>query len=365
MAYRNRSRSTGGVGGSASWNNGITERTISTSWENCIDDTGPGDGKSLTIRKCNVYGGYASGEFIIADKLGELNSFPLQYATDVTAAQQAFVTGRPSNATLASQLLARTNPSRAIVDIPVFIGELADLPDLVRKFGGGLLRRLADGNIRYQFGIRPLVADLTAMLNFVDHTDQRMRELQALQRSGLRRKRDLWQGTSSKASSGTISLNSSPYWLGVQGTWTATSMARCWGFVKWIPSGDFPTTDRELLRLARRAVLGLTIDGSTAWELIPFSWLIDWFSNVGDLLKARRNIVPCSPSPVQIMVMTRTETRYTISSDSTKLYKDFTAVETRKERLVASASLSAQMSLLSLRQMSILGSLAILRSGRY
>jgi hypothetical protein len=50
----------------------------------------------------------------------------------------------------------------------------------------------------------------------------------------------------------------------------------------------------------RRSLLGITIDASTVWELIPFSWLIDWGFNIGAFLKANRNIIPAQLSYVTI-----------------------------------------------------------------
>jgi len=261
--------------------------------------------------------------------------------------------------------LARTNPSRPVVDIPVFIGELGDLPRLVQRAGGGLIRELASANLSYQFGIKPLVSDLTAMLDFVDHVDKRMTELRALQESGLRRKRNLASG-SANATVASDPTNTAPIWVNVDCRIRRTTLVKTWGFVRWFPTGDFPATDRALLKLARRSVMGLTIDGSTAWELIPFSWLADWFSNTGDLLKANRNIVPCTHGPVNIMRRSYTEHRYSVISDTTGRYdRQWTIHRETKSRVVATATLQAHMPLLSLRQLSILGSLIVLRSGRY
>jgi hypothetical protein len=33
-------------------------------------------------------------------------------------------------------------------------------------------------------------------------------------------------------------------------------------------------------------LLGLTIDPSVAWQLSPWSWLIDWFIDIGDQMEA-------------------------------------------------------------------------------
>lgn len=321
-----------------------------------------GDGGDLTIIKQNRTGGH---RFTGSDKYNNSYSdYHLGAARGPSTPAHLTGFGSPTLSELASDLLAKTNPSRPVVDIPVFIGELGDLPDLVRKAGGSLLRRIAAGNLKYQFGIRPLVSDLTSMLNFADISAKRFKELKALQSSGLRRKKNLF--SDSKTDSGALSLNSGAFQPSISGAYTRVTSMNRWGFVKWFPTGDFPAGDPALQKLARRAVLGLTVDGSTAWELIPFSWLADYFSNVGSLLKANRNIVAASHSTP--LIMTRTKTTRTVVPGVQSWDTAFgTYVETleTKERSQAIATLGAHLPVLSLRQMSILGSLVILRSGRY
>jgi hypothetical protein len=53
--------------------------------------------------------------------------------------------------------------------------------------------------------------------------------------------------------------------------------------------------------LARKAVLGLTIDFATAWQLIPWTWLTDWCYDVSSYLKANRNIIPAELDEVSII----------------------------------------------------------------
>ncbi len=340
-----------------------TNATYQFGLQRCEDEVSPGDGHNLTVTKHT-----RSGACVATGKIHDnwtVDNYYLGAARGTTYPQHLGSLGIPSDAELASELLARTNPSRANVDIPVFIGELWDLPDLVRKAGGSLLRRIAAGNLKYQFGIRPLVSDLLDMLNFVDLTDKRMRELKALQASGIRRTRTLYKN--GQYDSGNRTTQSSPTALRTWHAYTTVTVVTVRGHVKWFPTGDFPTTDAKIRSLARKAVLGLTLDGATAWELIPFSWLADWFSNIGSLMQAGRNIVPATPSTPQIMVHTVTESKLRKTYESSKypLYGDYTETLETKTRRSSPASFDAHLPLLSLRQLSILGSLAVLKSGRY
>jgi hypothetical protein len=72
-----------------------------------------------------------------------------------------------------------------------------------------------------------------------------------------------------------------------------------WATAEWKldPDTDIPTmSDRDLLGYARRLCDGITTFGAaeTAWELLPWSWLADWFSNTQNFIAAHNNSVPCS-----------------------------------------------------------------------
>ena len=192
-----------------------------------------------------------------------------------------------------------------------------------------------------------------------------MKELRALGDRGLGRTRVLDNLSITETKSVT------PQSIGVlmSGQQTRTTSVKVWVHVKWHPAPDFPRTDASLLRLARRAALGLTVDPSTAWELIPFSWLVDWFGSVGDYLAAKRNIVPSYPSTPQVMRHTRTETKIRINpvnSCPSFTVTDFSSIyETKSRQPTAISAFTAYVPFLSGRQLAVLGSLAVLKHGRY
>lgn len=117
------------------------------------------------------------------------------------------------------------------------------------------------------------------------------------------------------------------------------------------------------MNLARRAVLGLTIDASTLWNAMPWSWLIDWYSNMGDFFEANRNIVPVQPGNVTIMSQTSTISNVTPASSYPFLTGGTMNLEyISKDRDVFSgATLNAGLTMLDARQTSILAALGITR----
>jgi hypothetical protein len=258
-----------------------------------------------------------------------------------------------------------TNPSRPVVDVPVFVGELGDIPRLIKLSGDSLLSKAASANLAYQFGWKPLISDLSKLCQFGDVMSKRQNELKGLYTSGLSCTRDLNQLSHSQSTP--TGITSWEAWK-LTGSASLMSTQRVWGHVKWKPTTLPPATDAEMIALTRRAVLGLTIDLSTGWELIPFSWLADWGSNVGNWLMANRNIVPASW--YDLCIMRHKEWTWQHHTDSltppsfTMEGEPSFSSEVKSRTPISSIFLEADLQVLTLKQMSILGSISVLRGRR-
>lgn len=288
------------------------------------------------------------------------------YVADAVAARQAglsdhILTQSPDGAWVATEVVARTNPSRAHVDLVTAVAELKDFPLLFKRAGDSLFERMADLNLKYHFGWKPLVSDALKLFQFGDAVDKRIKEMERLKAKGLRR--TIRIGTYREEQQFNYVLQSVDRFIQV--AMTKVTIEDVWGFVEWTPESDFPKTSTEMRALARRAVLGLIIDPSTAWELIPFSWLADWCGNVGTFLQASRNIIPASHGQVQVMRHTRTECTCgeVVRQDEPLTMSGVKVSHETKRRSLSSASLSAQLPFLDGRQMSILGSIGLLSGG--
>jgi hypothetical protein len=340
-------------------------KSINTYYDYVSDVTGPGDGQLFTAIQQRIAGS------MVVDYIGPPGgkSYNYPWIPDATAASWAHAgvaAGQPTNAQMAAKILADTNPSRADADLIVDLFDIGDLPRTINFAGNNLLKKLANGNLSVRFGLIPLVSDLTALLNFVDLTNKRFQELKALQERGLKRRRNLWSGSGvyTQKNVGLATELNPPIFADL----LCTQSVKLAGFVEWYPTNPrFPLRDDELMNIARRAVYGITLDASTAWEAIPFTWLSDWFSNVGDLMMANRNLIPCTHSVPQIMQQTVTETQYTVTSTTSysALGQKVIGLRTSKQRTPTSATLSASIPMLTPGNWSILASLAILKSGHY
>lgn len=343
----------------------------STSWHRCTDEFGVRDG-AFAANHVFVKGSVSGRSPPAGLPYRQAQGWVPSYFRNPTGTFVSHlpVPGLPDLAQSAVHVAAATNPSKPLVDIPVSILELGDLPQLVRRFYGHAFQRIADLNMRYEFGVKPAVSDFLKLLEFKKAHDQQMKLLSKLRRGVVVRKAFVFAGTAEAYSGQTITVHSSPteFACSVTKTYTRTSVQR-WGYMSWTP--DIPRfntvagSEADATFLAKRILLGLTLDPSTAWEALPWSWLADWFSNMGDWIASKRSLIPVTGGSPSICTTYRTTVEYIPRPNQwcSALTTGYQASLVTKVRDKASASLpSANLPLLTGRQVGILSSLAALRS---
>jgi hypothetical protein len=216
--------------------------------------------------------------------------------------------GMLSNLAYAAKLAARTNPSRPYVDVPVAILELGDITKLVRDSGRNFIQRAGGANLKYQFGIAPLASDLAKLTQFRRAFVKRKAEIERLAGpKGLRRTVDLGAGAHGGTDTRDFQTNLALV-TNRRRNWLTRENVR--GHIRWKAAPEFSNLNRASLdsqsmeRLIQRTMLGITRYGgdlSTLWELLPWSWLVDWGTTVGDYLAAKRNIIPAQLHDIRIM----------------------------------------------------------------
>lgn len=277
----------------------------------------------------------------------------------------AVLPSRKSNNLYATEVLNRSNPSRPDVDLGVTIAEMREAPQLLFKAGRNMLRNGANWYLSYSFGWKPLVNDLLDTLDVPPKIDQRVKYLEkAAREGGMRRRVNLaYDMVIDDAKPRTVA---SHYGYNLVAMRTQSSERRIWGTVRYTPNmhTPFPKTDEERRRFAKKAAYGLLIDPSTAWNLIPWSWLIDYFGSMGDVLSAYRNVVGLSPSAVCIMEHIRRKDVYEYRTDGYQSISGGTGTkvdETKKRDVVPFVLPELYQPILSPGQLSNLGALAVLR----
>lgn len=284
-----------------------------------------------------------------------------------------------------ANLLAATNPSRPDMLLPVFWLELRDLPDMLRQVGriakriyfdrggwsnlirpGSVAKDMAAANLAIQFGWKPFVNDLIKIATLQDSVEKRRKELTRLY-SGKGLKRRINFGTITTTSTGSSVANSDLGAICGQ-YYHRTNELRAWGTIRWVPTTGVPKwvpTDGQL----RRQLTGLSADAIllNLWEALPWSWLIDWFTPIGATIQGANRTL-ATPRDACIMRERTTtfrwaQNRYVLDPADPLVISPGISKSIIRERAVGGTlSGSSSFPTLGANQLSILGSLFVLRA---
>jgi hypothetical protein len=195
-----------------------------------------------------------------------------------------------------------TSPTKEQAGLSVFLGELREgLPSMLgahllksRSFLSSM-RGSGSEYLNLQFGVMPLVRDLQALVRSVERSEAILAQLKRDAGRPVRRRLHL----PPDVSSGVVRENYIPSPSLVTWLYTYLDTSKSgYGFwesseERWF-SGEFryywPQAGNTLLdkmgtyKREARVLYGLTLDPSTFWELTRFSWLFDWFIDIGGFL---------------------------------------------------------------------------------
>lgn len=187
----------------------------------------------------------------------------------------------------------RTRPGNPVADAGQFFVELRDLPHVPLKMFRKLkfFRALGSEYLNAVFGWKPFVNDLRKMYNLQHTIDKRMAQIIRENGRSIHRKATIENDTSSSSSTTQYAFpfggctGAPPNWRsgGSSRTITTKIERRKWfvgRYQYYIPDVGSSQWDRR----ARLALFGALPTPAVIWEVLPWSWLIDWFSNVGDII---------------------------------------------------------------------------------
>jgi len=206
-------------------------------------------------------------------------------------------------ADMGATAVAQCSPTNASSDLLTAIGELFKdgLPasESHRNWQKRAQTAKSAGSeyLNAQFGWLPLVSDISAFADTVLNADRILSQYERDMGKLVRRRREL---PSTQERSETV-LSNSQYPLGIQGpisgareplapgrwietTWKTYSRWFSGAFSYGIPLNS--TSRAGMSSLAQKAdkLFGISLTPDVLWELAPWSWAIDWFSNTGDVL---------------------------------------------------------------------------------
>jgi hypothetical protein len=230
---------------------------------------------------------------------------------------------------------------------------------------------LANATLSWKWGLAPLISDLRKLLRFQELVEARFKTLDRLRKGETLRKRVNLDSGSKKVKSGRFVVQS--WQVLFDGYWDDHYTHEVWGTVQWYTpswSGLAKATDRELMARAKSTVAGMNSRSATMalWELVPWSWLADWFSNVGDIIAACGNSTDLQFRGLCIM-QHMTATRQLMHNDlhwyDYELELEPLVVHREKKYRFANvfpiAFPSLRLPVLTNSQLSIVGSLGVLR----
>ena len=282
----------------------------------------------------------------------------------------------PAPSGWALDLVARTNPSRPVVTPLTLLQDLIELPRMLRDLPTLISRKrgiltakgASNAYLSTIFGWMPFVEDIKKLLDLSSDIDKRAMELNRLYSSGgLRRKITLGgdhqvgrvEETLSGQGSAVIYI---PVSVSVERT--------MWATIRWKPTQLVPhhPGDAKVRQLARQVVSGMTSEGLAKglWDVLPWTWMVNWFTNVGNYALAQSNTVPAQHmsknfmSQVKVTWTPGPSRPVNVLSDQTSIHCDQTYVQ--KTRIPSSGVTPGfQLPFIDSKRLSVLSALAIQR----
>lgn len=197
------------------------------------------------------------------------------------------------------------NPTKASVDLGVNIAEVKDFPRLVKGKLDSLKsvvssvtnpKGLADWILAINFGWKPLVADIRKVIKLYWRMEARIAFLMRNGGKPLYRRTPVWPPNITTEEIFNYSGPDNQGWMldevpldGDPDSMTDRFKCKCVLIKKEYEAasgiftyhlGDIPPTPSYL----RLKLTGLIFNESLLWEATPWSWLVDWFSNMGDVI---------------------------------------------------------------------------------
>lgn len=298
--------------GLTSWKDG--EYSILNTWE-MVDEThpnfggnyaGPGDnGGPFDLSKRTTYFGsvvypfhknglvYPSGIYTGPLLAGGINSFP-----------QSNDPVKPSTATIVADgatAIARVNPSTPDFSLATQFGEAREkfphiIGSSVMRDKVNYLRTAGDEYLNVEFGWKPLVGSVLGFARTVKSSNATINSFRRYSQHHTRRRFSYPDSTVIRTvvnAGGSCSPTHANQTAVGSGYETITKQKWFAGaFLYFLPVSD--TYAGKMLQWEHNAnkLLGTRLTPSVLWELAPWSWAVDWFSNTGDVMTNLSNFGP-------------------------------------------------------------------------
>lgn len=198
--------------------------------------------------------------------------------------------------------IARCKPTNSVADLSVFLGELyrEGLPSLVGssnwKARALSAKNAAKDYLNFQFGWLPVVRDIRKFAEAVASADT---VLEQYERDAGKVVRRSYNFPSETTTTSEVLLHNVRAFLPAYSSelqdgasegrviLTRETVRDRWfkgAFTYHMPTGYDSRSAVARNALKAKKLLGLSLTPETLWNLAPWSWAVDWFSNTGDVI---------------------------------------------------------------------------------
>jgi hypothetical protein len=206
---------------------------------------------------------------------------------------------------LGTKAISQCSPSSPVADLSTFLGELVKegLPSMIGKLlHGWRTKNLAEVRkdigseyLNWEFGWKPIISDLKKLSSTIVHGDQIWAQYERDAGKLVRRR---FEFPVVRSASIEVLPDTHPYLLGPDDSalynWGKSPIGHClcehtltqrrWfsgAFTYYLPS-DRSSVAAYVIKAKK--LLGLTLTPEVVWNLMPWSWALDWFGSTGDII---------------------------------------------------------------------------------
>jgi hypothetical protein len=184
-------------------------------------------------------------------------------------------------------IVAMTPTLESGFEVTQFLYEFKEIFNLVKwwKFGKSVFRNLSNDSLNYSFGVLPFISDCKNLYEGLRTLDERLSSL----KKGVGQLKVRHYSEVKSVSSGTSTdLVGLPYDK-IYHKSKRTYPGGCRYGATMHYTYQLPDLDRERAKLkALLDTIGAHLDLYSLWNVIPFSFVVDWFLDVGGFLKQFR-----------------------------------------------------------------------------
>lgn len=192
-------------------------------------------------------------------------------------------------------------PNNPDANLSQFLGELREglpspaLLSIYRDRTRNLMNNSGGEYLNYQFGIKPIVDDLRGFAKQIKRSEDTLR--QYLKDSGKRVKRDFHFPPDTKTTTydGVTFTTGSAVtgYAFLTGKTVVEESTSRWvdaAFVYHVPGGSSALSNMEEASAKADRLFGVDLTPELLWNLTPWSWMLDWFGNIGNIMTNISNL---------------------------------------------------------------------------